>query len=49
MDKPEWPDFLDIETGIFTYYGDNKLLANQFGYVKKEIRPRKSFNWYMGR
>jgi hypothetical protein len=24
IDVPEWPDFLDIETGIFTYYGDNR-------------------------
>lgn len=24
MSDPEWPDNLDIETGVFTYYGDNK-------------------------
>ena len=24
MDDPDWPDALDPETGIFTYYGDNK-------------------------
>ena len=24
MSDPEWPDNLDPETGIFTYYGDNK-------------------------
>lgn len=24
MDKLEWPDFLDEETGVFRYYGDNK-------------------------
>lgn len=24
MDDPDWPDSLDRETGIFTYYGDNK-------------------------
>lgn len=24
MDNPDWPDSLDPETGIFTYYGDNK-------------------------
>lgn len=24
MNDPEWPDNLDNETGIFTYYGDNK-------------------------
>jgi hypothetical protein len=24
MNDPDWPDALDTETGIFTYYGDNK-------------------------
>ena len=24
MKEPEWPDFLDVETGIFHYYGDNR-------------------------
>ena len=24
MQEPEWPDHLDYETGIFTYYGDNR-------------------------
>lgn len=24
LDDPDWPDDLDIETGLFTYYGDNK-------------------------
>lgn len=24
MNDPDWPDALDAETGIFTYYGDNK-------------------------
>jgi hypothetical protein len=24
MSDPDWPDHLDRETGIFTYYGDNK-------------------------
>lgn len=23
-DDPDWPDTLDTETGVFTYYGDNK-------------------------
>lgn len=22
--EPEWPDFLDVETGVFHYYGDNR-------------------------
>lgn len=24
LDDPDWPDALDRETGVFTYYGDNK-------------------------
>ena len=24
MSELEWPDFLDVETGIFRYYGDNR-------------------------
>ncbi len=24
MDDPEWPDFIDVYTGVFTYFGDNK-------------------------
>lgn len=24
MEELEWPDFLDVETGIFRYYGDNQ-------------------------
>jgi Restriction endonuclease AspBHI N-terminal/Restriction endonuclease len=25
MNEPDWPDFLDVETGLFTYYGDNRM------------------------
>lgn len=24
MNEPDWPDTLDLETGIFTYFGDNR-------------------------
>ena len=24
MNEPDWPDRLDLETGLFTYYGDNR-------------------------
>lgn len=24
MTEPDWPDSLDLETGLFTYYGDNR-------------------------
>lgn len=26
---PDWPDFLDRETGVYTYYGDNKMPGRQ--------------------
>lgn len=25
MNEPDWPDSLDLETGLFTYYGDNRM------------------------
>lgn len=24
MDDPDWPDSIDVYTGVFTYFGDNK-------------------------
>ena len=24
MDDPDWPDFIDVYTGVFTSFGDNK-------------------------
>ena len=24
MDDADWPDFIDVYTGVFTYFGDNK-------------------------
>lgn len=29
MNDPDWPDALDAETGIFTYFGDNKKPGRQ--------------------
>jgi hypothetical protein len=29
-DDPDWPDFIDIFTGVFTYFGDNKTPGKQF-------------------
>lgn len=26
---PDWPDALDIETGLFTYFGDNRVPGNE--------------------
>ncbi|WP_276932575.1 restriction endonuclease [Dubosiella newyorkensis] len=28
MEELEWPDFLDLETGVFRYYGDNRKGGN---------------------
>lgn len=28
MEELEWPDYLDEETGIFRYYGDNRELTD---------------------
>jgi hypothetical protein len=27
MDDPDWPDFIDVYTDVFTYFGDNKKLG----------------------
>jgi hypothetical protein len=35
MDDPDWPDELDPETGIFTYYGDNKVPGVDLHETKK--------------
>lgn len=29
MEEIEWPDFLDVETGVFRYYGDNRTAGRQ--------------------
>lgn len=29
LNEAEWPDRLDIEQGVFTYYGDNRLPGNE--------------------
>lgn len=29
MEEIEWPDYLDVETGIFRYYGDNRKPGRQ--------------------
>jgi len=47
MDKPEWPDFLDIETGVFTYYGDNKTPGQSILDTSKKGNKclENLFNW----
>lgn len=34
MAELEWPDYLDVETGIFRYYGDNKKPGNDIKKTK---------------
>lgn len=35
MSELEWPDYLDIETGIFRYYGDNRKPGNTITQTKQ--------------
>lgn len=35
MDELAWPDFLDYETGIFRYYGDNRTPGNDITHTKQ--------------
>jgi len=45
--KAEWPDFLDIETGIFTYYGDNRTPGYSLLNTSKKGNKclENLFNW----
>lgn len=36
MEELEWPDYLDKETGIFRYYGDNREPGRQLTDTKKK-------------
>jgi hypothetical protein len=36
LSDPDWPDTLDLESGIFTYYGDNKNPGNRINDTKKK-------------
>lgn len=33
--EPDWPDHLDPETGIFTYYGDNRRSGSDLHHTKR--------------
>ena len=35
MEELEWPDYLDVETGVFRYYGDNRKYGNPITKTKK--------------
>ena len=36
MEELEWPDYLDEETGIFRYYGDNREPGRKLTDTKKK-------------
>lgn len=36
MTELEWPDYLDIETGVFRYYGDNRNPGNNILHTKQK-------------
>ena len=36
MEELEWPDYLDEETGIFRYYGDNREPGRELTDTKKK-------------
>ena len=35
MSELEWPDYLDVETGVFRYYGDNRKPGNALTNTKQ--------------
>src|SRR5690606_21992447 len=35
MSEIEWPDYLDVETGVFRYYGDNRKAGNHLTDTKQ--------------
>lgn len=41
MEELEWPDYLDEETGIFRYYGDNR----QPGRALTDTKKKGKFNF----
>lgn len=36
MEELEWPDYLDVETGVFRYYGDNRKPGNHILNTKNK-------------
>ena len=36
MEELEWPDYLDAETGVFRYYGDNRKAGQKLTETKKK-------------
>lgn len=45
--EPEWPDYLDVENGIFRYYGDNRTAGKDIHDTQKKGNEllRDVFQW----
>lgn len=45
--EPEWPDYLDVENGIFRYYGDNRSAGKDIHDTQKKGNEllRDVFQW----
>lgn len=47
LEEPEWPDSLDVETGILRYYGDNKKPGDELHSTRKKGNElfKDVFSW----
>lgn len=47
FEEIEWPDYLDSESGIFRFYGDNRNPGNELHSTRKKgnLLLRDVFNW----
>ena len=47
FEELEWPDFLDAESGIFRYYGDNRSPGNELHETRKKGNAllKEVFSW----
>ncbi|MEV8611948.1 restriction endonuclease [Amycolatopsis sp. NPDC051373] len=45
--EPDWPDTLDPQTGLFTYYGDNRSPGHELHDTRRRgnVLLRDSFDW----
>jgi hypothetical protein len=49
-EEPDWPDFLDVHTGTFTYYGDNRNAGREIHDTQRQGNRllRGVFEWSRG-
>ena len=47
MDELEWPDYLDVENGVFRYYGDNRKPGKELHNTNKKgnLLLKNIFQW----